>query len=135
LSNIVLYKLDDSIATITMDDGKVNVMSLVMISELNKAMPNVAIEICRQRLAPAHFQPCGNQRRVVWAQPGGHGRFPRSDCARGGSVECGQSAAAQLGKLNIAAHTATKLRAREQTLKAIRRAIEIDDAAFRAAGG
>jgi hypothetical protein len=55
LSNIVLYKLDDSIATITMDDGKVNVMSLVMISELNKAMPNVAIEICRQRLAPAHF--------------------------------------------------------------------------------
>jgi enoyl-CoA hydratase/carnithine racemase len=34
----VSYRLDDSIATITMDDGKVNALSLPMLSELNAAL-------------------------------------------------------------------------------------------------
>ncbi|HEY5639630.1 MAG TPA: enoyl-CoA hydratase, partial [Dehalococcoidia bacterium] len=38
--------------------------------------------------------------------------------------------AAQLGKLNPNAHTTTKLRTRDHTLKALRAAIEADQAAF-----
>ncbi|HYM33998.1 MAG TPA: crotonase/enoyl-CoA hydratase family protein [Steroidobacteraceae bacterium] len=37
-SHLVTYSLRNSIATITMDDGKVNVMSLRMLSELNTAL-------------------------------------------------------------------------------------------------
>jgi enoyl-CoA hydratase len=32
------YELKDSVATITMDDGKVNVMSIAMLSALNAAL-------------------------------------------------------------------------------------------------
>jgi enoyl-CoA hydratase len=32
------YELKDSVATITMDDGKVNVMSIAMLSALNDAL-------------------------------------------------------------------------------------------------
>lgn len=38
MSTLVTYQLKDSIATITMDDGKVNAMSLEMQSELNAAL-------------------------------------------------------------------------------------------------
>ena len=58
MSPLVTYQLKDSIATITMDDGKVNAMS-VRIGAIEVAigltMPFFGIEICRQRLAPAHF--------------------------------------------------------------------------------
>lgn len=37
MDSLVTYKLDDSIATIAMDDGKVNVLSPQMLSELNEA--------------------------------------------------------------------------------------------------
>ena len=35
---LVTYQLADGIATIAMDDGKVNVMSLAMQSEINAAL-------------------------------------------------------------------------------------------------
>jgi enoyl-CoA hydratase len=38
MTNRVRYELEDSIATIAMDDGKVNAMSLGMIAELNAAL-------------------------------------------------------------------------------------------------
>src|SRR5690349_20453994 len=38
MSNRVTYHLQDSIASITMDDGKVNVMSLAMLAELSNAL-------------------------------------------------------------------------------------------------
>ena len=41
----------------------------------------------------------------------------------------------QLSKLNMRAHTESKQRAREQTLVALRAAIEADDAQFRAMAG
>jgi len=37
MSEIVLYRCDDGVATITMDDGKVNVMSLAMLRALDAA--------------------------------------------------------------------------------------------------
>jgi enoyl-CoA hydratase len=38
MSSIVSYRLEEGVATITMDDGKVNVLSQRMISELNSAL-------------------------------------------------------------------------------------------------
>jgi enoyl-CoA hydratase len=38
MGKLVAYRLDDSIATITMDDGKVNVLSPMMLAELNVAL-------------------------------------------------------------------------------------------------
>jgi enoyl-CoA hydratase len=228
MAPLVSYQLDGSVATVTMDDGKVNALSLAMLTELNAAldraisdravvvlagregvfsagfdlaalraggpdavamirggfelaertlsfptpvliactghavamgvflllsadyrvgaagpfritanevaigltMPLAAIEICRQRLAPAHFN-----RAVIIADV-----FSPDDAIAAGFLdrvvpasELGDAArtvAGLLAKLDMNAHTATKLRARDGTLKAIRAAIEADDAAL-----
>ena len=229
MSDVVTYQLKDSIATITMDDGKVNALSLQMFSELNAAfdraksdgavvvftgrdgkfsagfdlgelgaggpdaaallrsgfdlaerilsfatpvviacnghaiamgvflllsgdyrigvdgpykinanevalgmtMPRTAVEICRQRLAPAHFN-----RAIILAEP-----YSPADAVGAGFLdrvveaselqEIARNTATQLAKLNMAAHAASKLRARESALKAIHAAIKADDADFR----
>ena len=229
MSDVVTYQFNDSIATITMDDGKVNALSLQMFSELNAAfdrakadgavvvftgregkfsagfdlgelgaggpdaaallrsgfelaerilsfatpvviacnghaiamgvflllsgdyrigvdgpykinanevalgmtMPRTAVEICRQRLAPAHFN-----RAIILAEP-----YSPADAVGAGFLdrvveaselqEIARNTATQLAKLNMAAHAASKLRARESALKAIHTAIEADDADFR----
>jgi enoyl-CoA hydratase len=222
----VTYQLKDSVATITMDDGKVNVMSIAMLSALNTAldravsdhavvvltgrpgvfsagfdlpvltaggadarkllitgfelahrllsfptpvvvacnghaiamgvflllaadyrlgvdgpykiranevaigltMPHFGVEICRQRLAPAHFN-----RAVILSE-----MFTPADAVPAGFLDRvvsaaelqdeAQTVAAAMTKLNMSAHAATKLRVREQTLKATRAAIEADNA-------
>lgn len=38
MSDVVKYELKDSIATIVMDDGKVNALTLEMFKELNSAL-------------------------------------------------------------------------------------------------
>ena len=38
MSSPTTYELKDSVATITMDDGKANVMSVAMLSALNTAL-------------------------------------------------------------------------------------------------
>jgi enoyl-CoA hydratase len=227
---LVSYRLDDSVATIAMDDGKVNVLSPAMLTELEAAldraaadqavvvltgrqgvfsagfdltilrgggaasadllragfdlaarllafptpvlvacpghavamgaflvlsgdyrigvrgpykltanevaigmtMPRAAVEICRQRLTPA----CLN-RAVCLAEV-----FPPDDAVAAGfldrvvpAAELAQVAAAtaaELAKLDLDAHAATKLRARQLTLTALREAIDTDDAEYRA---
>jgi enoyl-CoA hydratase/carnithine racemase len=93
-------------------------------------MPLPAIEICRQRLAPAHFT-----RAVLLAEA-----YSPDDAVTAGFLDrvvpaaelhdTARGAAAELAKLNMDAHAATKLRAREQPLKAIRAAIESEAAAL-----
>jgi enoyl-CoA hydratase len=220
----VTYQLKDSVATITMDDGKVNAMSVAMLSALNAAldravadravvvltgrtgvfsggfdlnvlraggpdaqkmvragfelglrmlsfptplvvacsghaiamgvflvlaadyrlgadgpfkiganevaigitMPHFGVEMCRQRLAPAHFN-----RAVIFSE-----MFKPTDAVPAGFLDRlvpaadlqneAQKFAAVLTKLNMTAHAASKLRLREQTLKAVRAAIEAD---------
>lgn len=95
-------------------------------------MPHFAIEICRQRLTPAHFN-----RAVTFSE-----MFNPTDAVSAGFLDRvvppsdlqseAQKVAAALTKLNMSIHAAAKLRAREQALRAIRAAIEADDAAFRA---
>jgi len=224
MTSPVSYELRDSVATITMDDGKVNVMSPAMLSALNDAldkatsdraivvltgrrgtfsagfdlkvltgggpdaqemvtmgfelgyrmlsfptpivvacsghaiamgaflllsadyrlgadgpfriganevaigitMPHFGVEICRQRLAPAHFN-----RAVILSE-----MFKPADAVAAGFLDRivspaelhdeAQKLAADLTKLNMAVHTASKMRMREQALKAIRAAIDAD---------
>lgn len=230
MTTLVSYQLNDTIATITMDDGKVNAMSPQMIAELNAAldragddkavvvltgregvfsagfdlptlagggeaarnmliggfelaerilsfpapvvvaatghtlamgafialaadhrigadgpykvgtnevaigltMPYFGIEICRQRLANAYFN-----RAVINAEI-----FSPVEAVTAGFLDRivpvpalqneAQSTAAKLAKLNRSVYAATKLRAKEHTLKAIRAGIEADDAIFSA---
>jgi enoyl-CoA hydratase len=93
-------------------------------------MPFFGVEICRQRLAPAHFH-----RAVVNAEI-----YTPEDAVAAGFLDrvvpaaelrdVAKSTAARLAKLDPSAHAATKLRARDQALKAIRAAIETDAASF-----
>ena len=230
MSNLVTYRIEDSVAVITMDDGKLNVLSPRMFSELNGAldravadragvvltgrqgafsagfdlrvlagggpdaygmvrsgfelgerilsfptpvvaacngharamgvflllsgdyrigavgdykiqanevaigitMPFFGVEICRQRLTPAHFN-----RAVINAES-----YAPDDAVAAGFLDrivpasdllgAARSIAADLAQLNRTAHAATKLRVRAEALKAIRAAIEADDAAFHA---
>jgi len=95
-------------------------------------MPRAAVEICRQRLAPAQFN-----RAVILAEV-----FPPADAVAAGFLDridapstvrdTARAAAATMATLDLDAHGATKLRAREQALTALRAAIEADDAAWQA---
>ena len=224
MSDVVTYRFEDSIATITMDDGKVNALSPRLFEELNAALdqaktdgavvvltgregvfsagfdlgvlgaggpdaaallgsgfevterllsfprpvviacnghaiamgvflllsgdyrigvsgpykltanevaigmtvPAPAIEICRQRLSPAAFN-----RVVILAEP-----YSPDDAVAAGFLDrvvqpselqdAARKMAAQLAKLDMNAHAATKLRARDNALKAIRAGIESD---------
>jgi enoyl-CoA hydratase len=99
------------------------------------AMPRAAVEILRQRLAPAHFN-----RAVTIAEP-----FSPDNAVEAGFLDrvvaatelqsSARNVALQLAALNMDAHVASKLRARAHTLSAIRAAIDADDAAFRAHAG
>jgi len=98
-------------------------------------MPFFGVEICRQRLSPAHFH-----RAVINAEI-----YPPEDAVAAGfldrvvpAAELGDAVrvvAADLGRLDAGVHAASKLRARRHALQAIRAAIEADDAAFRALFG
>ena len=218
------YQLKDSVATITMDDGKVNVMSVAMLSALNGAldkavadraivvltgrpgvfsagfdlttltaggpdaqkmlrmgfelgyrllsfptpvvvactghaiamgvflvlaadyrlgadgpfriganevaigltMPHFGVEMCRQRLTPAHFN-----RAVIFSE-----MFSPTEAVTAGFLDRvvpaaelqneAQKFATATTKLNMSIHAASKLRLRDQTLKAVRAAIDAD---------
>jgi enoyl-CoA hydratase len=224
MSTRVTYELADSIATITMDDGKVNALSLDMLGEINAAldqavedravvvligrdgilsagfdlkvlraggpdavamlragfelaerllsfptpvviacpghamamgvflllsgdyrigvagpykicanevaigltMPRAAVEILRQRLTPAAFT-----RATLLAET-----FTPDNAIEAGLVDrvvepgelltAAHATAAQLATLNMRAHSESKLRAREQTLQALRAGINAD---------
>jgi enoyl-CoA hydratase len=91
-------------------------------------MPRAAIEILRQRLTPACFN-----RAVTLAES-----FAPSGAAAGGLIDrvvppgeldkAALEAATALTKLDLDAHAASKLRARQQTAVALRAAIEADSA-------
>lgn len=95
-------------------------------------MPRAAVEILRQRLAPAHFN-----RAATLAEP-----FSPDNAVQAGFLDCVVSAtdlhdaahasAQAAATLDLQAHLVTKLRVRQHTLTAVRSAIDADDAEFRA---
>lgn len=92
-------------------------------------MPLAAVEILRQRLAPSYFN-----RAVMIAEP-----FSPETAVAAGFLDrvvepedvlaSARAIAEGLRGLDMSAHAATKLRARQQTLQAIRAGIEADFAA------
>ncbi len=95
-------------------------------------MPRAAVEICRQRLAPAQFN-----RAVILAEV-----FPPADAVGAGFLDrieapsavgdAARATAARMATLDLDAHAATKSRARAHALTALRAAIEADEAAWQA---
>jgi enoyl-CoA hydratase len=97
---------------------------------IGMTMPLAAVEICRQRLTPACFN-----RAVVLAEV-----FKPEDAVAAGFLDrvvppaelaaAAAAAAAELARLDLDAHAASKLRARQQALTALREAIDRDDAEY-----
>ncbi|HZB71759.1 MAG TPA: crotonase/enoyl-CoA hydratase family protein [Acidimicrobiales bacterium] len=91
-------------------------------------MPRAAIELCRQRLTPAAFS-----RAVLLSEP-----FTPDQAVDAGFLDrvvdpsalddAARSAATALTALDLDAHRASKLRAREGTLQAVHDAIAVDAA-------
>ncbi len=95
-------------------------------------MPRAAIEICRNRLAPAHFNRAMMTSEIYKPAEAIAAGFLDSVVAATGLKEEAQSTAANFAKLNMPAHRGTKMLVREQMLKNLRAAIEADNASFRA---
>src|SRR5262249_42987200 len=93
-------------------------------------MPFFGIEICRQRLAPAHFHRAVINAEIYRPEDAVVAGFLDRVVPGGDVPAVAHAVASDLAKLDIGVHTATKLRARDHALKAIRAAIEADDAAF-----
>jgi enoyl-CoA hydratase len=96
-------------------------------------LPRAAVEICRQRLSPAYFTRATIIAEVFSPAQAAEAGFLDLvvDAAELDQAVC--SAAGGLTQLDMAAHSATKLRARKATLYAVHEAIELDSAAYAAA--
>src|SRR5271166_3109167 len=201
MTGLVSYQLQDSIATVTLDDGKVNVLSRQMLRDIDDAldraaadgavvvltgrpgvlsagfdlrvlragdeeaaadlvragfelaarmlsfprpvviactghaiaigltMPRPAVEICRQRLTPAHFNRAVVNAEVHAPDAAVEAGFLDRLVDETQLAGAAREVAEQLRTLDLAAHAATKLRARDTTLAAIRVAIDLDYAA------
>lgn len=95
-------------------------------------MPFFGVEICRQRLAPAHFHRAVINAEMYRPHDAVAAGFLDRVVPAGELREAARCTAEQLAKLDAGVHTATKLRARDHSLKAIRSAIDADDLAFHA---
>ncbi len=100
---------------------------------LGITMPFFGIEICRQRLAPAHFHRAVINAEIYAPDDAVVAGFldrvvPAADLAAES-----RRVADGLAKLDAGVHAATKLRARAGALAAIRTAIEADAGVFRTA--
>jgi enoyl-CoA hydratase len=89
-------------------------------------MPRSAIEICRQRLAPAALQRVLNLSAPYAPDSAVAAGFLDAVVPAAELHAAAMTAAAALAKLNMTAHAATKLRLRETTLAALRAAIDAD---------
>ena len=109
MTEILRYQRRGAVATITMDDGKVNCMSLVMLAELNRVL------ITAETYSPEAAVEAGFLDRVV----------PTADLL----VEATKVANA-LTHLDATAHAETKLLVRGHALAALRAAIESELGSF-----
>lgn len=98
---------------------------------LGITMPYFAIEICRQRLTPQHFNRAVNNSEPYDPEDAVVAGWLDRVVPAAETMSTARSTIAGLMKLNAAAHAATKLRLRAVTLKAIRTAIEADRESFR----
>jgi len=94
--------------------------------KIGLTVPWFAIEIARQRLAPAHFARALITARMHTPREAALAGFLDEIVPASELRDASLAAAAALADLNPAAHAATKLRVRKGTLKALRSAIETE---------
>jgi len=92
-------------------------------------MPRPAVEICRQRLTPAHFNRAVVNAEVYPPDAAAVAGFLDRVVGEAQLADAARDVARQLRALDRPAHAATKLRARDKTLAAVRAAIDLDFAA------
>jgi enoyl-CoA hydratase len=95
---------------------------------LGLTMPLAAVEICRQRLAPAHFHRAVGLAEVFSPAGAAEAGFLDEAVDPALLAETARSRAIELLGLDPAAHAATKLRTREQALTALAAARAADNA-------
>jgi enoyl-CoA hydratase len=94
--------------------------------QIGMTLPRFAVEVVRQRLTPANFNRAAITAEPYNPQQGVEAGFLDYAVPAAELISTAQEKAAALGKLDRAAHTATKLRARDTTLQALRAAIAAD---------
>ena len=98
--------------------------------QIGLTMPAAGIEICRQRLTPAHFVRAAMLAEVYSPETAVEAGFlDRAVPAEALAREAAE-VAAQLADLDMKAHFQTKLRARHRLLKALKKAIRSDRTDF-----
>jgi enoyl-CoA hydratase len=97
---------------------------------IGMTMPWTAIEICRQRLAPAHFHRVLSLSEVYTPAEGVAAGLLDRVVAVDDLLPAATTLASTLGALDRRAHVSTKLRAREAALNAIRAGLEMDREGF-----
>jgi enoyl-CoA hydratase len=105
---------------------------------LGLTMPHAAVEICRQRLTPAHFHRAVSLAEVYSPAGAVEAGFLDEIVAPAELAATARARAEQLLTLDPAAHVATKLRMRERALLNLRSARAADNAELHqrfAAGG
>ena len=94
-------------------------------------MPHFAVEICRQRLAPAHYHRAVIQSESSDPEQAVVAGWLDRVVPAAELMDAARAKVAELLKLNAAAHAATKLRARALALQAVHAAIANDRTEFK----
>ncbi|MDA8040117.1 MAG: crotonase/enoyl-CoA hydratase family protein [Actinomycetota bacterium] len=99
---------------------------------IGMVMPLTGVELCRQRLTPAHFNRAVANAEIYGPAGALEAGFLDRVVPAGDLAGTALEVAGALAALDRQAHAATKLRVRDQALAAIRAAIAADDAAMAA---
>jgi enoyl-CoA hydratase len=94
--------------------------------QIGMTLPRFAIEVCRQRLTPANFNRAATIAEAYDPRQAAEAGFLDFVVPQAELMSAAGSKAIALSKLVREAHTATKLRLRENALKALHAAIEGD---------
>lgn len=97
---------------------------------LGMTMPHTAVEVCRERLTPAEFNRAILLSEIYSPAQAVQAGFLDQIVPAESLDEAALEVATRLAALRMGAHAATKLRVREASLAAIKRAIELDAAEF-----
>ena|SRR5215469_6142643 len=96
-------------------------------------LPSAAVEICRQRLSPVHFNRATILAEVFSPESAVEAGFLDRVVDAAELKATARAVATDLAGLDMAAHAATKQRTRLRTLEAVHEAIEVDSLAYAAA--
>jgi enoyl-CoA hydratase len=94
--------------------------------QIGMTLPYFAIEVCRQRLTPAHFGLVTTTSQAYTPQQALAAGFLDAIVPADSLAAAAQTEATRLQKLHPQAFTATKARVRRATLAALRQAVEED---------